>query len=235
MAGGGAAVDSLWYCGGFLRRLRAVHRLQHIISSLAANTKLVQVQYGNLTSSISASGSLVFGNKEDLTFGSAGTVQEVNVGVDDSVKKGDVLAKLDNTSNLSLQDAVLRARIALRDAQDALEKAQTQDIADAQRAVEEAQQQLSNAQTQGPLNIANAEYALDNASQNYNDSLARFMSDSITAQELENARVKLETAKLNLETLPSRTRIRLWPMPRTAWPQLNRRWRTRGRALWTWS
>ena len=169
-------------------------------SSLAANTKLVQVQYGNLTNSVSASGSLVFGNKENLTFGSAGTVQVVNAGVDDAVKKGDVLAKLDNTSNLSLQEAVVSAKIALRDAQDALEKAQTQDIADAQRAVEEAQQQLSNAQTQGPLNIANAEYALDNASQNYNDSLARFMSGSITAQELENARVKLETAKLNLDT-----------------------------------
>jgi len=169
-------------------------------SSLAANTKLVQVQYGNLTNSVSASGSLVFGNKENLTFGSAGTVQVVNAGVDDAVKKGDVLAKLDNTSNLSLQEAVVSAKIALRDAQDALEKAQTQDIADAQRAVEEAQQQLSNAQTQGPLDIANAEYAVDNASQNYNDSLARFMSGSLTAQELENARVKLETAKLDLET-----------------------------------
>ncbi len=89
------------------------------------------------------------------------------------------------------QEAVASARIALRDAQDALEKAQTQDIADAQRAVEEAQQQLSNAQTQGPLNIANAEYAVDNASQNYNDSLARFMSGSITGQELENARAKV--------------------------------------------
>jgi len=169
-------------------------------SSLAANTRLVQVEYGNLTNSVSASGSLVFGNKENLTFGSEGTVQVVNAGVDDAVKKGDVLAKLDNTANLSLQEAVVSARIALRDAQEALEKAQTQDIADAQRAVEEAQQQLSNAQTQGPLDISNAEYALENASENYNDSLARFMSGSITAHELENARVKLETAKLNLDT-----------------------------------
>ena len=170
-----------------------------ISSSLPANARLVRAQYGNLTNSVSASGSLVFGNKENLTFGSAGTVQEVNVAQDDAVKKGDVLAKLDNTSILSLQQSVTSARIALRDAQDALEKAQTQDIADAQRAVAVAQQKLSNAQTQGPLNIANAEYAVDNASQNYNDKLARFMSGSITARELENARVGLETANLNLE------------------------------------
>jgi HlyD family secretion protein len=169
-------------------------------SSLPANARLVQVQYGNLTNSISASGSLVFGNKENLTFGSAGTVQEVSAGVDDSVKKGDVLAKLDNTSNLSLQEAVTSAKIALRNAQDALQNAQTQGIADAQRAVVEAQQQLSNAQTQGPLNIANSQYAVDSASKNYNDSLARFMSGSITAGVLENARIQLETAKLNLET-----------------------------------
>jgi len=168
-------------------------------SSLAANTRLVRVEYGNLTNSVSASGSLVLPNKDDLTFGSAGTVQEVNAGVDDAVKKGGVLAKLDNASILSLQELVASAKIALRDAQDALQNAQTQGVSDTQRAVEEAQQQLSNAQTQGPLNIANAQYAVDNASQNYNDSLARFMSGRITAHELENASTQLQTANLNLE------------------------------------
>jgi len=167
-------------------------------SSLAANSRLVRVEYGNLTNSVSASGSLVLPNKEDLTFGSAGTVQEVNVEVGDSVKKGDVLGNLDNASILSLQESVTSAKIALRDAQDALQNAQTQGIADAQRAVEEAQQQLTNAQTQGPLNIANAQSAVNTATQNYNDSLAKFMSGRITAQELENARTQLDTANLNL-------------------------------------
>jgi RND family efflux transporter MFP subunit len=168
-------------------------------SSLPANSRLVRVQYGNLTNSVSASGGLVLPNKEELTFGGAGTVQEVNVEVGDTVKKGDVMAKLDNVSILSLQESVTSAKIALRDTQDALQNAQTQGISDAQRAVVEAQQQLSNAQTQAPLNIANAQYAVDNASQNYNDSLARFMSGSITAQELENASTQLDTANLNLE------------------------------------
>ncbi len=168
-------------------------------SSLPANSRLVRVQYGNLTNSVSASGSLVFANIDDLTFGSAGTVQELSVGVGDSVKKGDVLAELDNSTMLSLQESVTSAKIALSDAQQTLQNAQTQGVADAQRAVVEAQQQLSNAQTQGPLNIANAQYAVDNAQENYNDSLTQFMSGKITAQGLENASTQLQTANLNLE------------------------------------
>jgi HlyD family secretion protein len=168
-------------------------------SSLLANSRLVQAQYGNLTNSVSASGSLVLPNTDGLNFGGAGTVQEVNVQASDTVKKGDVLAKLDNASILSLQQSVTSARVALQNAQDALQNALTQGVGDAQRAVTEAQQQLSNAQTQGPLNIANAQYAADNAQGNYNDSLAKFMSGKISAQDLDYARTQLEIANLNLE------------------------------------
>lgn len=185
--------------GGFYGAYGRASSASTSSSSLPANSRLVRVQYGNLTNSVSASGSLVFANIDDLTFGSTGTVQEVSVGVGDSVKKGDVLAELDNATVLSWQESVTSDKIALRDAQDALQNAQTQGIADAQRAVLEAQQQLSNAQTQGSLNIANAQYAVNTATQNYNDSLARFMSGSITAQELENASTQLQTANLNLE------------------------------------
>jgi len=168
-------------------------------SSLPANARLVRVQYGNLTNSVSASGSLVFANPDALIFGGAGTVQAVNVEVGDAVKQGDVLAELDNASILSLQASVTSAQIALRDAQQALENAQTQGLADAQRAVLEAQQQLSNAQTQGPLNIANAQNAVETAQTNYNDSLAQFMGGKISAQELGNAQTQLDIANLNLE------------------------------------
>jgi HlyD family secretion protein len=168
-------------------------------SSLSSNERLVRVQYGNLTNSVSASGSLVLPNTDGITFGGAGTVQAVNVEVGSTVKKGDVLATLDNASILSLHQSVTSAKIALQDAQDALQNALTQGVADAQRAVVEAQQQLSNAQTQGPLNIANAQYAANNAQENYNDSLAKFMSGKISAQDLDNARTQLDMANLNLE------------------------------------
>ena len=90
-------------------------------SSLAANTRLVQVQYGNLTNSVSASGSLAYATSKQLTFDSAGTVAAIYVEKDSSVKEGDVLARLDSTSVESLEGSVASARIAVRDAEDALE------------------------------------------------------------------------------------------------------------------
>ena len=174
-------------------------------SSLSANTQLVRVQYGNLTNSVSASGSLIFAIGEELTFGSAGTVQGVNVKEGDEVKKGDVLANLDNTSVLSLQEAVTSARIALRDAEEALEKAQNPyteaEIAKANAAVQQAQQQLLVAQAEGPLDIADAEDALDNAEKNYSATILLFMDGKTSLQELNAAERNWERAKLNLETV----------------------------------
>lgn len=174
-------------------------------SSLSTNTQLVRVQYGNLTNSVSASGSLIFAIGEDLTFGSAGTVQEVNVKEGDEVKKGDVLAKLDNTSILSLQEAVTSARIALRDAEDALEKAQNpyseEAIAAANAAVEQAQQQLLVAQAEGPLDIADAELELDNAEENYVFAYASYVDNKISLEDLNKVEREWERAELNLETV----------------------------------
>ena len=71
--------------------------------TLPDNVQLVQVQYGDLVNSVSASGSLVFAVKEQLTFGSAGTVAELTVQEGDAVEEGQVLAKLDSASIISLQ------------------------------------------------------------------------------------------------------------------------------------
>src|SRR3989304_8723693 len=70
-------------------------------SSLPANTQLVAVQYGDLVSTVSASGSLVFPTRAQPTFGSAGTVEEVSAKDGETVKKGQVLAKLDSASSVS--------------------------------------------------------------------------------------------------------------------------------------
>jgi RND family efflux transporter MFP subunit len=174
-------------------------------SSLSTSTQLVRVQYGNLTSSVSASGSLVYATSEQLTFDSAGTVAAIYVEKDSSVKKGDVLARLDSTSVESQEEAVARARIAVRDAEDALENAQNPytelEIAAANATVEQARQQLLDAQTRGPLKIADAEYAVSLASQNYNNALVSYMNSSISSEQLENVRRKLEAAKLDLESV----------------------------------
>jgi RND family efflux transporter MFP subunit len=58
-----------------------------------------------------------------------------------------------------------------------------------------------DAQTRGPLKIADAEYAVSLASQNYNNALVTYMNGSISSEQLENIRRKLEAAKLDLESV----------------------------------
>ena len=172
-------------------------------ASSGNTTQLITVRYGNLTSTISASGSLVYSTSRQLTFDSAGTVAAVYVEKDDTVKKGDVLARLDSESIESLEWAVARARINLRDAEQALENAQNpyseSDIADARQAANQAQTQLTDAQERGPIQIANAEYAVDKAFQKRNESLAQYMSGRISLDECQQSERYWETAKLDLE------------------------------------
>ncbi len=164
--------------------------------------QVVKVQYGDLTSTIYASGSLVYSTSEQLSFDSAGTVAEVNVAKDDTVKKGDVLARLDSESIQSVEQSVAKARINLRDAQQALQDAENPyselDIAGAQNAVEQAQVQLTDAQTRGPIQVANAQYALDKAFQRYSTSLAGYMGGTVTFDEYQQAMRDWETSKLDL-------------------------------------
>jgi multidrug efflux pump subunit AcrA (membrane-fusion protein) len=72
-------------------------------ASSESETELYTVQYGDLTSTIYSSGSLVYSTSEQLTFGSAGMVEAVYVEKDDTVGKGEVLARLDSESIESLE------------------------------------------------------------------------------------------------------------------------------------
>lgn len=172
-------------------------------SSTGANsgnaTQLVTVRYGNLTSTISASGSLVYSTSQQLTFDSAGTVAAVYVEKDDSIKEGDVLARLDSESIESLEEAVARTRINLRNAQNALEDAQNpysdSDIADARQALEQAQKQLTDAQERGPIQIANAKYVVLKALEKVNS----YWYGNITYDEYQQRVRDWEIAKLDLE------------------------------------
>ncbi len=115
-------------------------------STTVTEEQLVTVQRGDLTIDIAAVGNLAFSHREELTFEVGGTVGEVLVEVGDRVEEGQVLAELDDTSIISLQEAVSQAeinleqaRINLRDAEENLEEAQNPytelDIAQAEAAV----------------------------------------------------------------------------------------------------
>ena len=185
-------------------------------SELPANTQLVAVQYGNIINSVSASGSVVFPNREQLIFGIAGTVGEMNVHEGDTVEEGQVLAKLDSTSDLSLQIAITQARINLKTAQDNLEKAQNPDINQAQLDVTDAKITLKTAQEalekaenpyteadidQAKLNVINAQIALDKAEDAFEKAEEQYYKNtSVTAwaQDYEIKGVQLSIAKLDL-------------------------------------
>jgi multidrug efflux pump subunit AcrA (membrane-fusion protein) len=108
----------------------------------AATTQTAKVTRGNLTTDIVAGGNLQLAQKEDLAFQVAGTVAEVLVRLQDAVEKGQVIARLDNST---LEDNVKTA----------------------ERAVKSAEIDLSDAEG-NVFQIKTAEYNLETATLNFN-------------------------------------------------------------------
>jgi membrane fusion protein, macrolide-specific efflux system len=77
--------------------------------------RIVRVGRGTIVSSVSASGAVASANSRDLGFGTSGTVDTIKVQVGDKVKKGRLLATLDDAS---AQDNLRSARAALTAAED---------------------------------------------------------------------------------------------------------------------
>jgi macrolide-specific efflux system membrane fusion protein len=72
--------------------------------------RIVRVSRGTIVSSVSASGSVASANSRDLAFGASGTVDTIKVQVGDKVKKGQLLATVDDAS---AQDTLRSAQAAL--------------------------------------------------------------------------------------------------------------------------
>jgi macrolide-specific efflux system membrane fusion protein len=72
--------------------------------------RIVRASRGSVVSSVSASGSVASAKSRDLSFGTSGTVDTIKVQVGDKVKKGQLLATLDDAS---AQDDVRSAQAAL--------------------------------------------------------------------------------------------------------------------------
>jgi HlyD family secretion protein len=123
--------------------------------------QLVEVVRGDLTVTVSGSGTIEVSNERKLAFGSSGRIDEIYVDEGDMVNKGDVLAKLD-TSALEL--ALVQARVARDEAEynlnqlknvihasyDRVKIAEAQ-LEAAERAVAEVQKQLGEATITAPF------------------------------------------------------------------------------------
>jgi multidrug efflux pump subunit AcrA (membrane-fusion protein) len=91
--------------------------------TLGTNQQLIPVKYADLVHQVSTSGNLAFPNRENLTFGSKGTVAAVLVVEGQRVVQGQVVARLDRVALASLDEAVAQARVDLKNVQDALDEA----------------------------------------------------------------------------------------------------------------
>ena len=108
-----------------------------------AETELqVPVRRGNLVNEVSISGSLVYPNREALSFDVEGVIGEIVVEEGDRVNEGQLLARLARESVAALERAAAKARVDVRDAEQALEDAaaprSTLDFAKAEAAISDA-------------------------------------------------------------------------------------------------
>ena len=85
--------------------------------------QLVEVRLGDLVNQVTSSGSIVFPNREELSFGVAGTVSALLVAEGDQVTAGQELARLDAETAAGLERDVAQAEVDLQDSQEALEEA----------------------------------------------------------------------------------------------------------------
>ena len=119
-------------------------------TDLDEGQQLIPVQYGDLVNQVSTNGSLLFPNRESLTFGSQGTVSELLAAEGEQVVTGQPLARLDPATMASLKKAVAQERVALRNAEEALMEAREPhsplDMAQAEADVATARLSLKSSQ-----------------------------------------------------------------------------------------
>ena len=142
-----------------------------------------KVERGDVVQTVSATGAVEAAKKIDLKFMNSDKIKEINVKVGDSVKEGDVLARLD-TSKLDSQLSQVQASFAAAQAnlQTVIKGSSDEQVRVAAASVE------------------NAEIALAAAKQSLADTNASTVQEIASAQSsVQNAQVSLESARQSLE------------------------------------
>jgi membrane fusion protein, macrolide-specific efflux system len=117
------------------------------------DSQIYTVQKGTIANEITATGNLSMPHYAKLSFGSSGTVEEVNVILGDEVEEGQILAMLDESTQSSLQQALLKAQVNQKQAQMNLEDASTPTLSSSG----------STVSAPDPLDIESKEIALEQA------------------------------------------------------------------------
>lgn len=117
---------------------------------LEEGQQLVQVVRGDLVNQITSSGSIVFPNREELSFGVAGTIGEILVSEGDAVTAGQEVARLDATTVTNLERDLAQAeadlQMSLETLEGLLEPPTNLELAEAEAAIAQAELAVQNAQ-----------------------------------------------------------------------------------------
>ena len=152
-------------------------------TTTASETQIVTVQRGDLSLDITAVGNLALSLKEDLAFEIPGTVEEVLVKEGDSVKEGQVLARLDTSEwdkqLTTLERAVTAAERKVTTAQNGLRDDQIAAIT------------AQNTVTSNEFALRQAQLDLQTAQ----DALEQIADVKVVQDKIDNAEQTLNIAK----------------------------------------
>lgn len=169
------------------------------------NWQPVEVQRGQLTIMVNATGNIEMPHQVELAFGAAGVVEEIAVQRGDWVEEGQLLARL---NTYSLEKAVSQAELALRRAEYDLKQIEDPEsdlVRIKKSAVKSAEEALDEAEDTGDdvaiarakTQLKQAEYELEQLEKPDPDDVAiKRMAVESAARALEDARDQLEKATL---------------------------------------
>ena len=189
--------------------------------SLEENQSLIPVQRGDLVNDVSISGSLIYPDREALTFGTQGSVGRVLIEEGQQVQQGQPLVVLDDETVANLEKAIAQARVGLRDAEEALAEAASTatdldlaraqaDVADARVSHSVALDALAAVAGSYPRSLAQAEVAAASATVALRDTeealavvLGAPLAEDVARfdSEVTDARIALDSAREALEHL----------------------------------
>ncbi|PKB71336.1 MAG: hypothetical protein BZY87_05635 [SAR202 cluster bacterium Io17-Chloro-G6] len=160
-------------------------------SDLGEGQRLVPIGLGDLVRQVTTSGSLEFPNRVSVSFGSAGTVDQLLVREGENVTAGQTLAMLDAATGASLAQSAAQAQV---------------DVIAAQETLDELLNPPALSLAQAGQAIASAEFDLQTAQKALDDLLnSTTLSLAQALQKIASAEFDLQAAKeaLNDANVPS--------------------------------
>ena len=188
-------------------------------SGLEEDQQIISVQRGDLVNDISINGSLVFPERESLSFGFQGAnggalaIGEVFVEEGQAqFQEGDLLVTLDSETIAELEKALVQAEQRLRDAEEALSTSQIgatdlqivqarSDIANAELAYQAAQEDLEELMSNDETALVMAEAAVVNAMIAVEDAAKKLdeLQSSPAAADLDDAQQGIASAEVAID------------------------------------